>query len=105
MFNKRQRFSFKKGVPKRVFTSPFFVLRYQRKVLPEAHYSVVVGKRVDKKAVIRNRVKRQLMKNLEELFENKSSDLDIVIYGRKGILNATSKESLGELKKALEQIK
>lgn len=105
MLNKRRRFSFKRGVPKRVFMSRFFVLRYQKKTLLEAHYSVVVGKRVDKKAVVRNKVKRQLMENLEMLLEDGQIDFDIVIYGRKEILNATKEESLDEFKKALEKIR
>lgn len=46
--------------------TPFFTMRFAKNYLKHNRYGFVVGKRVDKRAVVRNRVKRQLRRFFEE---------------------------------------
>lgn len=103
MFGKNNRYSFRKGVPKLLFTSQFLIVRYQKNAENVFHCSVVVGKKVDKRAVIRNKVKRLLVAIIKELVLTQTP-YDMVIYARKGI-NGLEKEEIREnLKKALVNI-
>lgn len=51
--------------------------------LDHARLGMAVGKRVDKKAVVRNRVKRQVRESFRH-HQQKLSGLDIVVLGREG---------------------
>jgi len=88
MFAKRNRFSFKRRVPRHVHGAPFFVLRHELTDRPFLECAVVVGKKVSKKAVERNRIKRQLIVILKEELQL-DAQIAIIVYARKPILNAT----------------
>lgn len=55
----------------------------RRNGLDYARLGMAVGKRVDKKAVVRNRVKRQVRESFRHHQQNLSG-LDIVVLGREG---------------------
>ncbi len=104
MFEKRNRYSFRKGVPKLLFTSQFLVIRYQKNSEGIFHCSVVVGKKVDKRAVIRNKIKRLLVSNIKTILKE-DTPFDMVIYARRGIDELPAEEVSSELKKILSTIK
>lgn len=100
MLPKSHRFSFKKGAPKRIYPTSLFVIRYDNKEEKGLKVAVVVGKKVDKKAVIRNKVKRQLIKILKELVPL-DTNFEIVVFAKKGILDNQNEEITQHLKNAL----
>ena len=104
MLSKAHRFSFKKGAPRRIFSSPMFVIRYDTNVNKGLHAAVVVGKKVDKKAVVRNKIKRKTLLILQELVLTESN-FDIVLFAKKPIGLNSNEEIRGELQLALKKSK
>jgi len=103
MLDRSHRFSFKKGAPRRIFATPLFVIRYDSNN-DELHSAVVVGKKVDKKAVARNRIKRQINEILREIL-SKEVKYDLVFFIKKQI-NESSKENIkNSIEQALKEIK
>lgn len=103
MFAKSHRFSFKKGAPRRIYSTPLFVVRYEANAKNGLHCAVVVGKKVDKKAVGRNRIKRQLVMIIEGLVP-KDTNIDIVIFAKKQIETVEKETIKEEFEKAFKQI-
>ncbi len=104
MLNKAHRFSFKKGAPRRIFSTPLFVLRYDQTDNGGLHCAVVVGKKVDKRAVIRNKIKRQLIEIIQSLV-SKDINYEIVLFAKKQIGAVEKEEIYKELDKAFKQLK
>lgn len=104
MFAKSNRFSFRRGAPRSVYSTPFFVIRYDKNYDKKLHCAVVVGKKVDKRAVIRNTIKRQLVVIIKELL-SPNTEYDLAIFAKKQILTAQKDEQYEELKKAFEETK
>lgn len=104
MLPKSHRFSFKKGAPRRIYPTPLFVVRYDKREKNGLNLAVVVGKKVDKKAVIRNKTKRLLLEISKEIIQL-DANFDIVIFAKKQILEKQKDEIKNELKNALIKIK
>lgn len=97
MFARKNRFSFRKGAPKFVYASPFFILRYQKSDDNIFRCAVVVGKKVDKRAVVRNKVKRAIVEQVQELTKVKQSTFDTALFMRKAVLTIIDdREKLGQ---------
>lgn len=103
MFAKKNRFSFKKGAPKYSLNSKFFVLRYDFDA-NALECSVVIGKKVDKRAVARNRLKRKIVQKIRELIDT-DKKLRLVIYIRKGLNEDIFSEFEIDLEKNLKDKK
>ena len=99
MFARSHRFSFRNGVPAKVFSTPNFIIRYDKNDRESLECAVVVGKKVDKRAVARNRIKRQIVALIKEILDDKI-DFRIVIYAKKSIIET----SIGQKKEELEKI-
>lgn len=80
MFKKDRRYSFGKGLPSRYYNTNYFTLRYQKNEEGKSLCAVVVGKKVDKKASTRNRLKRQFTHALKEILTNNDIHYDLVFY-------------------------
>ena len=80
MLNKKYRYSFKKGIPKKTIVTPFFSLRYEVKDKQELHIGVVVGKKVDKLATKRNEAKRRFIKIAHDYLKKAGVKGDFVFY-------------------------
>lgn len=104
MFAKKQRYSFKKGIPNKVFSTPYFVIRYEVKDDAMFQCAVVVGKKVDKKAVGRNRIKRIVVKNIKDLV-SENAKANLILYARNKITELTEETIREELQKAFKTIK
>src|SRR3990167_10762135 len=99
MFTKSSRFSFKRALPKNVFHSPSFNLRYEKNegVLKVA---VVVSKKVDKRATVRNKIKRQILENVRHKI-NQDVPFNLVFYAKTASADNLEKE-IDEAKNNLE---
>lgn len=68
----------------------------------ESRAVIVVGKKISKKAVVRNKIRRQLTEQLVTLWDQLEAGQDIVIYVKEDLSQAAS-EAGRELKVALER--
>ncbi len=66
-------------------------------------FGVVVSKKIDKRAVVRNKIKRIFRNALTDLNRNMMPGHDILFIARKDILNKTKEENIGLIKKIIEK--
>lgn len=78
-----------------------FILKEKKNGLTVNRFGIVVSKKIDKKAVVRNRVKRFFRTVLMSLFGKMSTGHDILIIVKKGIFSKTKEENLLAVKNAL----
>ena len=103
MFARTHRFSFKKGAPRLAFSTKLFVIRYDRKKESGLECSVIVGKKVDKRAVIRNKIKRQTVALIKEIV-SLDSPFRLAIYAKRPVLDTERTEMQSDLQKAFDTI-
>jgi ribonuclease P protein component len=97
MIQRSQRYSFKKGLPRKVLQSPFFLLRYQKNSAEVFHAAVVVNKKVSKSAVVRHRVKRVFIESLLSVGEKQAVPFDLVFFLRPMIIEKDREAVYNEL--------
>ncbi len=90
---------------KNIFTSPFFVLRIAKNEKSLSRFGFVVSKKTDKRAVVRNRVKRQIRHNIEENLDKINPGYDILFVLKKQMTNKTTEEINGIAMDALRKLK
>lgn len=73
-----------------VYQTPFFTLRLTKNNLTYNRYGFVVSKKVDKRAVIRNRVKRQLRACIEHAFHDIKSGYDMLFFINREAVDKTT---------------
>lgn len=78
-----------------------FILKEKKNGLTVNRLGIVVSKKIDKRAVVRNRVKRFFRTALMNLFGKMSTGHDILIIVKKGILGKAKEENLLAVKNAL----
>lgn len=69
--------------------SPFFTLRIAENGLLYNRYGFIVSKKIDKRAVIRNKIKRQLGSIIENIQEEIKKGNDVLFIIKKNFLNET----------------
>jgi ribonuclease P protein component len=100
MLPKKNRFSFKNDLPKNVFHSQSFTIRYDHG-RDSLKVAVVVSKKVDKRATVRNKIKRGLIDIVQKTLA-KNETLNLIFYVKKGAL--TSSDLNQEVTEALKKI-
>ena len=101
MFAIKNRFSFRDSLPKNVFHSPSFTVRYGKND-KGLRVAVVVSKRVDKRATVRNKIKRRILDSIRKNIKAEEP-FDLIFYVKKNILN--SKDLEKEVNQAVAKIK
>lgn len=82
-----------------------FVLYYKKNSLDYPRFVFIASKKVFKKSVLRNRVKRLLRQAVRSaLINHKNLNCDILIIGKLDILKKKSYELYQEIKIALEEL-
>jgi len=84
-------------------TSPQFVLKEKGNGLTINRFGIVVSKKIDKRAVVRNRIKRIFRRLLGDLSENMTSGHDILLIIKKEIENKTREENSLAVEKTLRK--
>ncbi len=102
MFAQEHRYAFTKVLPKNTLSTPLFNVRYENNKGEGLKVAVVVSKKVDKRAVVRNRVKRQVLAILEHEIV-KTCDLTSIWYIRRqalesDVLEKTVLDALSKIK-------
>ncbi|PIT89013.1 MAG: hypothetical protein COU27_02505 [Candidatus Levybacteria bacterium CG10_big_fil_rev_8_21_14_0_10_36_7] len=103
MLKKEFRYSFKNGVPKNIINSFLFTLRYQRNNLLKNTFAVVTSKKIDKRATVRNRLKRKFLGEIEKKKDEIKKPYNYVFFLKKNALNCEN-EFETEIQKAILQI-
>jgi ribonuclease P protein component len=75
-----------------LFATPEFVLKEVKNGLPINRFGIIVSKKIDKRAVVRNKVKRIFRTVLADLDKKMKKGHDILIIVKKGILNKAKEE-------------
>ena len=79
------------------FYSKNFVLRYTRNGLDKSRFCVVVSKKISKRAVDRNRIRRRMYEILRTNYDKIKIGFDFMIFAKSGALTAGFKEMQEEL--------
>lgn len=103
MFSKSHRFSFKKGAPRSIFQTSFYSIRYAVKRENGLECAVVIGKKVDKRATVRNRYKRLTTEVVKDLI-SLDTPYKIVLFVKKPILGLEVSAIREDIKKGFESI-
>lgn len=83
------------------FSTPQFILKEKKNGLRLNRFGIIVSKKIDKRAVVRNRIKRMLRSSLLDLNKNMMPGHDMLFIVRAGILNKTKEENQEFIKRAL----
>ena len=89
----------------KLFTFPLFNLRVSDNGEKITKFAFVVSKKIDKRAVVRNRTKRVLRSAAEEIVKKSEIGKNIVIVSKKALLPAQKEEVLGILETILIKTK
>jgi len=73
--------------------------------LPQSRLVVVVGKKIDKRAVVRNRIRRRLVESVRQMWATVPASYDIVVSVRADLSERPFDELAGLLEQALGRAK
>ena len=85
------------------FSVPQFVLKVRKNGLLLNRFGIVVSKKIDKRAVVRNKIKRIFRNALLNLNKNMILGHDILFIVKIGVLNKTKEEIQLSIKRTLEK--
>lgn len=91
---------FQKGA---YFSENFLALKVVENNLKTSRFGFMVSKKISKKAVVRNRIKRLLRESVRLMQIEVKSGFDMVFISRSGIVKKSLKEISGTVKKLLKK--
>lgn len=86
------------------FSLRYFNINYAPNRLGQTRLAFVVNKKVAKKAVLRNQVKRRLRETFRSLYEALPAGYDVIVNVKREALPAKYEDLLTETKKVAERI-
>jgi ribonuclease P protein component len=84
-----------------LFIVPQFILKEKKNNLDLNRFGIVVSKKIDKRAVGRNKIKRFFRNQLSKLEAKMSQGHDILLIIRSGVAGKTNDENVLTLKQVL----
>lgn len=63
----------------KIISHPYFSIRFQPNMVNKSRFAVVVSKKIDQRAVVRNRVRRLIQQALQQVGFKKDVDLLVVV--------------------------
>lgn len=103
MLARKLRYSFGKGLPKDTVHSTLFTLRFEKSD-KNPKVAVVVSKKIDARATVRNRVKRVMAAHLARLVPN-INPYSLVFFMKKEIVRADSNVIDEKIKEVFSKLK
>ncbi len=91
---------FKKG---KSFREDFLVLKIRRSEIGETRFGFIISKKVSKKAVSRNKIKRMLSEAVRLKIDRLKRDADIILISLPGIEKKDSQEINKDIDKLLKR--
>jgi ribonuclease P protein component len=83
------------------FVTPQFILKEKKNGLTVNRFGIVVSKEIDKRAVVRNKIKRFFRTELVNLGKKMNVGHDILFLTKKNILTKTKEENILVIEQAL----
>lgn len=83
------------------FATPYFVAKIVSNAQPLSRFGFIVSKKVDKRAVVRNRIKRQIRSGVEQLLPEIQPGYDVLFILRQGAIGQETAVLVEEVKKTL----
>lgn len=83
--------------------SPFFLLKVVENGLSYNRYGFVVSKKIDKRAVVRNKIKRKIRSCIEKVKDNIQGGHDMVFIARGTIADASAESLYINIQKVLRK--
>lgn len=72
---------------KNFLSTPFFLLKIAENNLVNNRYRFIVSKKIDKRAVIRNKIKRMLSLCIEDMLKETKTGYDMLFLAKKELSN------------------
>jgi len=91
---------FKNG---RIFSDEFLFLKVKKNNLQDSRFGFIIGKKISKKAVVRNKIKRRLREIIRKKLASIESGFDVVIGAKEKIINKDYWEIEKEIGKLLKK--
>jgi ribonuclease P protein component len=86
-----------------VVKSQTFLLKFSQNSLSRSRFGFILGKKIDKRSVIRNRTKRVIRSCIEEILEKIKEGYDMLFILQKNALNKKRYEFASEIEKLLSE--
>jgi len=103
MLKRKNRLSkITKRAGEKKYFSPLFIVRISDNKDGKTRFGLIVSKKIDKRAVVRNRTKRILRMVAEELLED-LIDKDVVIIAKKSLIFTEKEMAAKELRSVLKK--
>lgn len=104
MFAKRNRLPhFVILTPSRVIHHSLFLVKYRENTLSDNRFAVSVSKRIDKRAVVRNRLRRVLQHCLREMSFKENTHVDMLFVVKKSFFDTSTADICATLTSLLEK--
>ena len=87
----------------RFYKTPLFAVKIAKNDQLGSRFAFLVRKKVDKRAVVRNRIRRVFRSCVEEMLGEIASGHDMLFFLERGIMEKRREELLEELKKFFEE--
>lgn len=84
--------------------APLFILRFTKNTLSYPRFAFVISKKIDKRAVVRNRLKRVLREIAYQKMLEKPAGIDLLFIVKKNFADVPSQEIEEVITQALQQI-
>ena len=84
-------------------TSSLFTVKVMANHEGKNRFAFVVSKRLDKRAVVRNSLKKKFRGAIEQIFDNIEKSFDFVFYPKQTAIKADKGQVLDELKKSFSK--
>lgn len=105
MFKKLNRLSAREKFLGESDASRFFIIKFSKNNLPQNRFGFVVSKKVDKRAVVRNSLKRKIRSCLEQCQEEIKPGHDLLFLLKKEAVGKNQKELYLEVRNVLKKHK
>jgi len=76
----------------RSFSSPFFIVKVRPNMLLFNRFGLIISKKIEKRAVYRNRIKRLIHSIVVEFYDNIKNGIDALFIIKKSAVGKTRKE-------------
>jgi ribonuclease P protein component len=88
----------------RLFSSPLFTIKVRDNGFLFNRFAIVVSKKVDKRAVVRNRIRRLISSSIEELYNDLKQGKDTMFIVKREAINKSRRDFFKEIKLTLEKV-
>lgn len=87
----------------KIYNGQFFTLRIVKNGLFHNRFAFVVSKKIDKRAVVRNKTKRKLRLCIEKMFNKIKTGYDFVFFAKKAVADQVLKDLYKEVEVVLKK--